>query len=86
MYGKGQLTNSLITKARSTVATYYSIPGQLSEEEISDRVRWLLFKGKFRYGGVNTQVYNFFAYSWTILTELIIRTRHTMLKHHSHLL
>jgi len=53
MYGKGQLTNTLITKARSTVATYYSIPGHLSEEQIADRVGWLLSKGIFQYGGID---------------------------------
>ena len=56
MYGKGMLTNSLITKARSTVATYYAIPGNLTPEEIGSRARWLITKGVFRYGGVNVTV------------------------------
>jgi len=56
MYGKGQLTNTLITKARNTVTTYYSIPGQLSEPEIGERVHWLLSKGIFRYGGIDLMV------------------------------
>ena len=56
MYGKGQLTNALITKAKSTVAVYYSIPGDLTPEDISIRVRWLLTKGVFRYGGINLTV------------------------------
>ena len=56
MYGKGQLTNSLITKARGIVGTYYGIPGHLSVEEVGNRVRWLLNKGIFRYGHVNLTV------------------------------
>jgi len=56
MYGKGQLTNTLITKARNTVTTYYSIPGQLSEQESGEHVRWLLSKGIFWYGGIDLMV------------------------------
>jgi hypothetical protein len=86
MYGKGQLTNSLITKARSIVATYYAIPGHLSEDEIADRVRWLLSKGIFRYGGVNIAVRVFGIHFRILLILFCVRTRPIMFKRHSLLL
>ena len=38
------------------VSTYYNIPGELSQEDIGSRARWLVNKGIFRYGGINLTV------------------------------
>jgi hypothetical protein len=70
MYGKGQLTNSLITKARGIVAIYYSIPGNLNETEIGTRVRWLLTKGVFRYGGIDILVFLLLLSIYWLITDL----------------
>jgi hypothetical protein len=43
------------SKAKSALCMY-GIPGDLSKGEITGLVEWLLSKGRFKYGGMETKV------------------------------
>jgi hypothetical protein len=43
-------------KARERIEAAYGIPGKLDKDGIADRVRWLLQKGRFKFGGIDYEV------------------------------
>ncbi|KAF8814838.1 hypothetical protein BYT27DRAFT_7219712 [Phlegmacium glaucopus] len=54
MYGRSGLLNSLITKARTLVPAHYGLKSD-SKVVISERVTWLLQKGRFKFSGIDNK-------------------------------
>jgi hypothetical protein len=46
----------LKTKARSSIAGHFGIPGKMSKAEIEKAIRWLLLGSKFSRGEVSAEV------------------------------
>jgi hypothetical protein len=55
-YGHGGLLDSIGNKAHERIEAAYGIPGNLDKDQITDRVRWLLSKGHFKFGGIDYEV------------------------------
>jgi Domain of unknown function (DUF6532) len=53
--GASQMRGELKKKAIAILCAHYGIPGN-SKAETMDLVEWLLEKGHFKYGGLNTKV------------------------------
>lgn len=52
-YGRSGLLSSLITKARAQVPILYGLVAQeLTQDDIKDKVSWLLDDGNFKFGGI----------------------------------
>ncbi|KAF8814396.1 hypothetical protein BYT27DRAFT_7250062 [Phlegmacium glaucopus] len=54
MYGQSGLLNSLITKAHTLVPAHYGLKSD-SKVVISERVTWLLQKGRFKFSGIDNK-------------------------------
>ncbi|CAA7269604.1 unnamed protein product [Cyclocybe aegerita] len=76
MYGKRDLTATVVKRTREMIGAGYGIPGKLSQDEIIDLVKWLLQGSRFRCNGLDFQNKTFDAekpFLHPIIGEIIKR-------------
>lgn len=52
-YARGGIITGFIGRARQWAPSRFGLPGTMSAAEIKDLVHWLIYDGRFKYGGVD---------------------------------